>query len=429
MSYKVKFKESEIGMIPEDWKEVKFSDVVEINPKRELRKGETVKFVSMADIEPFQRKISNFILREFKGGSKFVNKDTLFARITPCLENGKTAFVDILHADEMGFGSTEFIILAAKKEKTDPYFVYYISRSPEVRNIAIKSMTGTSGRQRVENKVFDSFTINLPPLPEQKRIAEILSSLDDKIELNQQTNKTLEEIGQALFKHWFIDFEFPDEKGKPYRSSGGAMVDSGLGEIPKGWEIKEINDCGRVICGKTPPTKDEDNYGSDIPFITIPDMRENVFVVRTEKQLSKIGAETQGKKTLPPLTVCVSCIATPGLVALTSTISHTNQQINSIICNEDISHYFMFYSMKNKSEAVKIMGLGGTAILNLNTGNFSRIKLVFPPHNKIMGEFHKITEPLFKQILNGEKEKASLIAIRDSLLPRLMSGKIRVGMQ
>src|SRR4030042_615558 len=117
--------------------------------------------------------------------------------------------------------------------------------------------------------------------------------------LNQQMNEKLESIGQALFKHWFIGFEFPNEKGKPYKSSGGKMVDSELGEIPEGWEIKEINDCGKVVCGKTPPTKDEDNYGSEIPFITIPDMRDNVFVVKTEKQLSKIGGDTQGKKELP----------------------------------------------------------------------------------------------------------------------------------
>src|SRR3990167_1625155 len=211
----------------------------------------------MIDIEPFKRKISNFSIKEFKGGSKFRNKDTLFARITPCLENGKTAFVDILYNGEIGFGSTEFIVLSAKEEKTDSYFVYYLSRSPEIRKVAIKSMTGTSGRQRVENEVFDTIIINLPPVSEQSSIAKILSDLDSKIELNQQMNKTLESIGHAIFKHWFVDFEFPNEKGKPYKSSDGKMANSEFGQIPNGWKIGELQDLVENTIdnrGKTPLT-------------------------------------------------------------------------------------------------------------------------------------------------------------------------------
>src|SRR3989338_1320069 len=232
------FKQTEIG----EWEEAVFSEAIDVNPKRELKKGQSAKCVSMIDIEPFKRKISNFSIKEFKGGSKFRNKDTLFARITPCLENGKTAFVDILDNGEIGFGSTEFIVLSAKEEKTDSYFVYYLSRSPEIRKVAIKSMTGTSGRQRVENEVFDTIIINLPPVSEQSSIAKILSDLDSKIELNQQMNKTLESICHAIFKHWFVDFEFPNEKGKPYKSSGGKMVDSELGKIPEGWGVSTLRE-------------------------------------------------------------------------------------------------------------------------------------------------------------------------------------------
>lgn len=424
MKDKSRFK-TDIGAIPKNWEECIFSEAVEINPKRELKKGSVSKFVSMSDLKEFDKKIQAFVTRKFSGGSKFINDDTLMARITPCLENGKTAYVDILDKGEVGSGSTEFIVLSGKEGRTISQFVYYLAISPKVRTKAIQSMTGTSGRQRVENDVFDKIVINLPSLSEQQFIAKALSDLDSKIELNQQINKTLEAIGQALFKHWFINFEFPNENGEPYKLSGGEMVDSELGEIPKGWEIKEISGCGDVICGKTPPTSDQENYGEDIPFITIPNMRGQVIIVKTERKLSKQGADLQKNKELPPLAICVSCIATPGLVSLTSEISHTNQQINSIVCSENVSPYFMYYSMVDKSEQIKTMGLGGTATLNLNTGNFSKIKIIIPS-DKIMKDFDKLLKPIFNNILCNQKENLKLIEIRDSLLPRLMSGKIRV---
>lgn len=268
------------------------------------------------------------------------------------------------------------IAIVRLKPSYNPFFFRYYLLSPIAQKIMRDGYVSGSAIPRVILKDFKRIPVPKPPQKVQDSIATILCSFDSKIEINQQMNATLEKIGQAVFKHWFIDFQFSNEEGKPYKSSGGKMVDSDLGEIPKGWKIKEINNCGKVVCGKTPPTQNMENYGDDIPFITIPDMRGNVFVVKTEKQLSKLGAETQGKKELPPLAVCVSCIATPGLVSLTRIRSHTNQQINSIICNKDISPYFMFYSMKNKSEAVKTMGLGGTATLNLNTGNFSDRKSV-----------------------------------------------------
>ena len=223
-----------------EWKEEIFSDAINVNPTRVLKKEKKAKFVSMTDLHPFNKIIQGYGFRDFSGGSKFINNDTLMARITPCLENGKTAFVDILDKGETGFGSTEFIVLSAKEGKTTPHFVYYLATSPLIRPTVIKSMTGTSGRQRADSDIFNQISINLPSIPEQEAIVNILKSLDDKIELNQQMNNTLEQIGQAFFKRWFVDFEFPDEEGEPYRSSGGEMVDSELGEIPKGWKVGRL---------------------------------------------------------------------------------------------------------------------------------------------------------------------------------------------
>lgn len=301
-------------------------------------------------------------------------------------------------------------------------FLYYLLKF----NVGpLKQNTHGAVFDTITRQTFDCIDVDLPPLPEQAKIARNLGDLDEKIELNHQMNKTLEAIGQALFRQWFVDFEFPDKNGKPYKSSCGKMIDSELGEIPAGWDVKEISDCGEVVCGKTPPTADKDNYGDDIFFITIPDMRGQAFVIKTERRLSKKGATTQKKKELPPLAICVSCIATPGLVSLTSGLSHTNQQINSIVCNKDTSPFFMYYKMLDKSEEIKSMGLGGTATLNLNTGNFARIKFVVP-EKVTMDTFHKTVIPFMERILSNSIENDGLCNIRDSLLPKLMSGKIRI---
>lgn len=208
----------------ESWKEYKIGDAIQFNPKERIKKGEIAKKIAMEKLEPYTRKITGFEETEFTSGTKFRNGDTLLARITPCLENGKTARVDILNKNEVAFGSTEFIVLREKIGITDNDFIYYLSISPEFRNLAIKSMNGSSGRQRVQKYVLEQCEIKLPSLKEQKAIAHILSTLDEKIETNNQINKKLEEMAQAIFKQWFVDFEFPCLP-KNYKFSGAGKPD------------------------------------------------------------------------------------------------------------------------------------------------------------------------------------------------------------
>ena len=236
-----------------NWQLYKLKDIIQFNPKESIKKKEIAKKIAMDKLEPFTRKVSGYEETEFTSGTKFRNGDTLLARITPCLENGKTAQVDILDENEIGFGSTEYIVLREKLGITFNDYIYYLSISPEFRNMAIKSMTGSSGRQRVQKDVLEESEIILPPLEEQKAIAKILSDLDEKIEVNNKINKNLEEMAQAIFKQWFVDFEFPNEEGKPYKSSGGEMVESELGMIPKGWNISELGELYEVKGGKRLP--------------------------------------------------------------------------------------------------------------------------------------------------------------------------------
>jgi len=275
----------------------------------------------------------------------------------------------------------------------------------------------------------------LPPLSEQQAIACILGALDDKIELNRRMNKTLEGMARAIFKSWFVDFDPVRAKAEGQQPPGLAphiadlfpdvFEESELGEIPEGWKVGVVSDLGEVICGKTPPTKDPDNYGEDIPFITIPDMHGKVFVTQTGKYLSKQGAKTQPKKFLPPKSICVSCIATPGIVILTSEKSQTYQQINSLIPKDSSSPYYCFQLLRRLGDQIRAGGSGVSVLLNLNKSLFSQIKILLS-EQRIIGAYHTLVEPLFDRLLSNELEYHSLAAIRDTLLPRLISGELHV---
>ena len=174
-----------------EWKEVLLSEFLEFNPKRTIKKNEVARKITMDLLIPHSKQIYSFKYEPYTGGAKFSNGDTIMARITPCLENGKTAKVNILNTEEVGFGSTEYIVFRAIDGVTDEDYLYYLVCSPIVRDIAIKSMVGSSGRQRVQTNVVKGIEIELPTLDEQRKIGSLLKSLDDKIAVNNKINENL----------------------------------------------------------------------------------------------------------------------------------------------------------------------------------------------------------------------------------------------
>jgi type I restriction enzyme S subunit len=203
----------------------------------------------MGAVSPGSRSVHASEQREFTGGgSRFANGDTLMARITPCLENGKIArFAG--QPGEVAHGSTEFIVIRGRERVSETDYAYYLTKWEGVSGYAISQMTGTSGRQRVPSEALDHLNVPLPPLPEQRAIAHILGTLDDKIELNRRMSETLEGMARALFKSWFVDFD-PVRAKAEGRDPGlpqsladlfpARLVDSELGEIPEGWEVKRL---------------------------------------------------------------------------------------------------------------------------------------------------------------------------------------------
>jgi len=232
--------------------EVKLKDIIQFNPPESIKKNSVVKKISMEKLSPHTKKITGFENAAYFAGPKFKNDDTLLAKITPCLENGKTAFVDILDENEVAFGSSEFIVLRAIENKSDANYIYYLARSPKFRNRAIGCMEGTSGRKRVNDKALQNETFDIPNIQTQSAIARVLSFLDDKIELNNKINKELETVAKELYDYWFVQFDFSNEKGKPYKTSGGKMVYNEVlkREIPKGWEVKSLRNIANIETGK-----------------------------------------------------------------------------------------------------------------------------------------------------------------------------------
>ncbi|MFL1733051.1 restriction endonuclease subunit S [Moraxella oculi] len=444
--------------------QTRLDEIAELNPIRALKKGKMTSFVEMASLPTNSRDIENIAQKEFSGsGSKFKNGDILFARITPCLENGKTAKVAGLQHDEIAHGSTEFIVLSAREPEFDEDYLYYFCRLPEFRNYAKSRMEGTSGRQRVSWQALAEFEFDFPDKEIRKKAADMLKIFDDKIQLNTQTNQTLEAIAQAIFKSWFVDFDpvrakaqaILDGKTRDEANLSAMAVISGkaiedlsqteyqelweiadafpselvenaeFGEVPKGWENGTLSDFGEIICGKTPSKSKSEYYGDDIPFIKIPDMHGKVFITQTIDNLSLIGADSQTKKYIPKGSICVSCIATVGLVSITSTKSQTNQQINSIVPKSLIfsEYLYLYLSQSEINKYMKNLASGGSATLNMNTGTFSSIEILKPNEN-IICFFNEKIASLFEKILNNDMENLKLAQTRDLLLPKLLSGEL-----
>ena len=297
----------------------------------------------------------------------------------------------------------------------DKYFLYWIMRTPAYQSFIATHSSGTTVHH-TSPKGIGNYVFKLPPLDDQRRIASILSSLDRKIELNNKINADLEEMAQAIFKNWFVDFE-------PFKD--GKFVDSELGMIPEGWKVGCLGDMGAVVCGKTPSKSNSNYYGGDIPFIKIPDMHGNVFVENSEDRLTEEGSLSQIKKLIPPYSLMVSCIATVGLVSINTKPSHTNQQINTVIPHNKSALFYLYQHIKNNEEFLKNMGRGGTTTLNVNTKSFSNIRLLIPSEIALE-QFHGIVEGLFKKIEQNLHESRTLSLLRDTLLPRLMSGELEV---
>jgi type I restriction enzyme S subunit len=294
----------------------------------------------------------------------------------------------------------------------DDNFLYAWLRSPEFAGQVEGFVTG-GAQPNFGPTHLKQMGISLPNIHAQREIANIISAYDDLIENNRRRMALLEDSARQLYREWFVRLRFPGHEHTP-------IVDG----VPQGWERVRIDALGTVLTGKTPSTKDADNYGGDIPFIKTPDMHGNAFVLQAETYLSEKGAKLQENKFLPPGALLVSCIGTVGVVSITSELCQFNQQINAVIPVEDFLRYYSYFAFKELKPRLEAIG-GGVTMANVSKGKFESMD-VLRPASTLLRSFDEFTSPVFNQIKTLGQQNQKLRQARDLLLPRLMNGELAV---
>lgn len=307
--------------------------------------------------------------------------------------------------------------LTCNTKQVNPLFVYYFFKS-NIGQHALLMNTSTTGVPAISRPVtsLKNIEIPLPALDEQQRIVDILNALDDKIELNNAINKNLEEMAQALFKRWFVDFEFPNENGKPYKSSGGEFEESELGLIPKGWNISSLKDISTIMMGQSPKSEYYNTTGEGLPFHQgVSDYgyrfpKHNTFCTNLLRVAKKDSILISVRAPVGRLNIADRDIV----------IGRGLGAINSIInCNS-----YLFYLLK-RIFAVEDRHGSGTIFNSITKKEVEEIKVI-SPSSTIIHRFENIVKNIDQQISVLSAECDYLAQIRDTLLPKLMSGEIRV---
>lgn len=389
-----------------EWIKKKLSDIADFNPRETIKKGAIAKKIPMDVLRPFYRDIPYYVEECFSGGTKFRNGDTIMARITPCLENGKTAQVSILNDGEIGFGSTEYIVFRAKEGITNKDYLYYLVCSPEVREPAIKSMVGSSGRQRVQTDVVKNLEIDVPPLVDQEKIGSFLKSFDDKIALNDKINKNLLEQALAIYKDWFCDYALSD------------------GILPENWKITTIEAISSLVTRGIAPKYDDSSAQIVLNQKCIRDHTIDISLSRRHLP-KKINEKWISKG---DLLINSTGTGTLGRVAQVW-FEANNMTVDShvtIVRPKDpiLQSYIGFWGLSHENE-IEAQHTGSTGQTELPRDRVKAMELPLPDEDTL-SKFNELVIPMTSTVISNQEENARLSQLRDALLPKLMSGELDV---
>lgn len=304
------------------------------------------------------------------------------------------------------------IILIFDENRIDLNFMYYKLR---LENLRI--LDSGSAQSQITIADLKRYKVTIPKFEEQKTIAHILSTLDEKIEVNNQINKTLEKMTQAIFKQWFIDFEFPNEDGEPYQSSGGEMVESELGLVPKGWGVTELQDIAEITMGQSPKGTSYNENGEGMVFYQgrtdfkkrFPERR--LFTTEPKRIAKKGNILLSVRAPVGDLNIAnEDCCIGRGLGALNSKHGYDS---------------YLLYTMFKLKEKFDVFNGEGTVFGSINKNDLCSLKIVKAPED-VIGQFEKVMSYFDKQIYTLEMESRNLAKIRDLLLPELMAGEVRI---
>lgn len=380
------------------WKLYKLKDIVEFNPKLRFPKGTLGKKVPMNLLGSFSKKIEKYELARYNGGAKFQNNDTIMARITPCLENGKIAFVDFLDDNEIGFGSTEYIVWRAKEGITDPHFIYYLCNSPNIINRAVHLMTGTSGRQRVQLNNFVETEVYLPSLKDQKKIASILTVIDKQIVVFNKINQNLLKHSNEIFKEIIKKVK---NKGKigDYCSIKSGYAFKSKNWTEKGYDVITI----KSIVNETINKNDCSHVKSDAGLTN--------YIAKEGDMVIALTGATLGKFAIVPYNQNNFLV---------------NQRVGLFDLGQDPTSRLPFlYCLLSQPEiSKKISELGlGSAQANISPKTIMNIECLIPENTD---SFNQNIKPFFNLYLRNQREIEVLKNLKDFLLPKLISGEIDI---
>lgn len=386
-----------------EWIKKKLSDIADFNPRETIKKGAIAKKIPMDALRPFYRDIPYYVEECFSGGTKFRNGDTIMARITPCLENGKTAKVSILNDGEVGFGSTEYMVFRAKEGIANKDYLYYLVCSPEVREPAIKSMVGSSGRQRVQTDVVKNLELEIPPLIKQEKIGSFLKAFDDKIALNDRINKNLAQQAQVVFQHLFED----NTSVTPATIADVALnvtdgVHNTVHDDPNGEYL--LLSCKNIKGGSLSIGTSERRINSE----TFEKLRRRTKLAKGDVLISSVG--TVGE-----------------LLLLNTEPSNYEFQRSVAIVKPNpsvVSSAYLYESLVYQ-KAELINAAHGAVQQCLFISDIAGFPIGIPLSEDLK-IFDEIVTPMFDAITSNEAESIQLATLRDTLLSKLMSGELDV---
>ena len=399
------------------WLRMRFSEAVEVNPRRTVKRGTITPFVDMATlsteaphVRPSRSKSAG------AGGSRFRNGDTLLARITPCTENGKTGLVDGLATGEVGTGSTEFIVLGPRHRLTFARFVYYLAKHPAFRSFAISQMRGTSGRQRVPASVFDDYMVGVPSLPEQRKIAAILSSVDDTIEKTQAVIDQIQVVKRGLMQELLA-------RGLPGRHTHFKQTE--IGEIPEQWDVVEMASVASVERGKFAhrPRNEPRFYGGQYPFIQTGDVAACDGFIRTYGQtLNEDGLALS--RLFPSGTILLTIAANIGSTGIATFDVAFPDSLVGIQAGPRVDTRFLELVLQDRRRVLDRFA-PESAQKNINLNTLRPLKIPLPD----MSEQTKIARSVWSVIdlrRSTRDHLEGLKLVKSALMSVLLTGELRV---
>ncbi|WP_219892777.1 restriction endonuclease subunit S [Aquisediminimonas profunda] len=390
------------------------SELAEVNPKTKLAKGNDHPFVAMENVSPGRRYVKAQGHRSLAGGARFEPGDTLLARITPCLENGKIAQYD--PCGKAGFGSTEFIVLRAKPAVADPGFVHYLAVSEDVRAPAIASMSGASGRQRADAKVVAHALVPAPPLDTQRRIASILGAYDDLIEVNRRRVALLEEMARGLFEEWFVRFRFPGHEDVP-------MVEMAEGVLPEGWRTMPLSAVASINARSLRPAQAPKTIGYiDIASVAPGEVQNVSWMLFSDAPGRARRMVADGSilwSNVRPNRRSFAVLIDPQMHTIASTGF-------TVIDALSVPFSYLYHWVTTDAFVGYLVGHAtGAAYPAVTSATFDRA-LVVVPSGQVLADFNRFAEPTLRLVEKIRRTSRSLAASRDLLLPRLISGQLSV---